>query len=218
MHGTLPNDFAAAHEGDIASYLLVEKTALCKADAALIFGNRDVVGLSAFSANRLYQDGLVDKIIVSGGKPTDRYDTEAEALKYKLLSFGIPQDRILMETRSTNTQQNIQMSKHAVEQAGWSIESLIGIGHIKAGRRFLMTLKKNWPEVFAMASNVNPYGVKTPDWQTHPGFYKDACAEMAKIRPYINAGFIAEIDLHAINANVQQRRALQQGGLHYDKT
>jgi hypothetical protein len=212
MHGTLSRNFAAAESGeDIARYLFIENTALCRADAAFIFGNRHILGQSSLEAYRLYKDGYVDRIIVSGGKEAGEGFKEADILHHKLLTLGVPHDKILKEAESTNTQENICFSKKLAEDLGWNIQSLIGIGHIKAGRRFLMTLKQNWPEVFAMASNINPYGVAVEDWETHPRFKSDGLAQMARIRPYLEAGYIAEVDIAAINREVRQRRQASPG-------
>ncbi len=52
--------------------------------------------------------------IVSGGKGEDEPISEAKAMKKGLVSEGIEKDRILLETRSRTTYQNIKFSKKLV--------------------------------------------------------------------------------------------------------
>lgn len=57
-------------------------------------------------------------VIVSGGQGKDEEITEALAMKRALVSLGINENRILMEERSVNTEQNLRFSKQILEQRG----------------------------------------------------------------------------------------------------
>ncbi len=81
------------------------------------------------------------------------------------------------------------------------MRSVIGIGHISAGRRFLMTLAKQWPEVLPMYISVNPYPVARADWARHQGFKQKVLEERDKIAAAKEKGFI-EVDIDAINRRV----------------
>lgn len=56
------------------------------------------------------------KIIVSGGQGDGEDITEAEAMKQYLLLEGIPSSDIILEDKSTNTNENIIYSKEIIEQ------------------------------------------------------------------------------------------------------
>ncbi|MFP3123333.1 YdcF family protein [Ectobacillus funiculus] len=49
--------------------------------------------------------------IVSGGKGNGENMSEAEVMKLELIEYGIPEHRILMEDKSTSTEENIAFSK-----------------------------------------------------------------------------------------------------------
>lgn len=90
------------------------------------------------------------------------------------------------------------------------------MGQVYAGRRYMMTLKRRWPEVFAMASNVNAFDVPTAEWDKNPRFKELVLAEWNKLDAYFENDFIRDIDLDEIaeraaelgtqEAEPQQRR------------
>lgn len=56
------------------------------------------------------------KVIVSGGQGNGEDVTEAFAMKELLINMGISENRIYMEEKSTNTEENIRFSKAIIEQ------------------------------------------------------------------------------------------------------
>lgn len=64
-------------------------------------------------------DYLVDnpsaKVIVCGGKGSDEQISEAEAMKRTLISKGIDENRIIMEDKSTSTEENIRFAMEYIE-------------------------------------------------------------------------------------------------------
>lgn len=69
-------------------------------------------------AYRLYRDGLVQYLILSGGKGDDGL-TEAEGMKRYLVDKGIPSDRLLLEDQARNTAENIANSKKILLERNW---------------------------------------------------------------------------------------------------
>jgi uncharacterized SAM-binding protein YcdF (DUF218 family) len=55
-------------------------------------------------------------LIVSGGKGSDEQITEAEAMARYLIERGFPADRVVLEDRSTSTEENIAFSQAIMEQ------------------------------------------------------------------------------------------------------
>jgi uncharacterized SAM-binding protein YcdF (DUF218 family) len=189
----------------IQNYLLIEQTQLRTADIILIFGNQHCIHKLSKQAAFLYHQGYAPKIIASGGRTVKNNSSEAELIKNSLLADGVRYDDILVENRSTNTQENIMNSKEIIIShfPNQAIKSVIGIGTIVAGRRFLMTLEKNWPDALSMVSNVNPFDTPINEWITNPDFQKVVLAEYNKIRLYIEKGFIDEINIGTLNHKIQ---------------
>ena len=57
--------------------------------------------------------------VVSGGQNDDEIISEAEAMKRYLVGLGIEESRIYLEDRSTNTEENLRMSRDVVEREGF---------------------------------------------------------------------------------------------------
>lgn len=58
------------------------------------------------------------KVIVSGGKGADEGISEAEAMYNGLLERGIAKERIILESQSTSTKENLDFSKSLLEAKG----------------------------------------------------------------------------------------------------
>lgn len=58
-------------------------------------------------------------IVVSGGQGENEDISEAECMKRYLVSSGISEDRIIMEDKSEDTEQNLRFSKALLEQKGY---------------------------------------------------------------------------------------------------
>ena len=86
--------------------------------------------LCASPANRLLtavrlQRMLDVPILLSGGQVYEDTGTEAKIAKRILLSLGVPEDKILVETRSINTRQNAQFSAEILRAHGLSHPILV---------------------------------------------------------------------------------------------
>ena len=137
---TIKEEFARV----VQNYLLIEQTALVPADFALIFGNKHITDTLADRAATLYHEGYFPLIVTSGGVKTKARVSEAEALRRALVSRGVPDDVILTEKKARNTGENVIFTRALMTDKGLEqgVTSVISIGHIIAGRRFLMTLER----------------------------------------------------------------------------
>lgn len=54
-------------------------------------------------------------IVVSGGQGRDEKIPEAEAMKKYLMDYGVPEERILVEDKSTTTDENFEYSRSVIE-------------------------------------------------------------------------------------------------------
>lgn len=80
-----------------------------RCDVGVVFGGISMLPYRVDQAATLYQEGLIDKILVTGGigfLNTDRKIPEALKMQNYLLSLGIPNSDILVEQNSRNTFEN----------------------------------------------------------------------------------------------------------------
>ena len=71
----------------------------------------------AFDREQQVQRGKSASYIVSGGQGPDEVQSEAASMRDYLLEQGIAPDRILMEDRSTDTEENMRFSRAVLEQS-----------------------------------------------------------------------------------------------------
>lgn len=66
----------------------------------------------------LYQQGLVGRLLMSGG-PVRSVKAEALVMRDAALAAGLPETAVLVETASRNTLENAQFCRPILERAGW---------------------------------------------------------------------------------------------------
>ena len=189
-------------------YLVIENTTLAPADLILVFGNRKILSPLAKRAAQLYHKGMAPYILVSGGVKTEDGQTEANAIAAQLIAKGVPADKIIRDNLSTDTLENVHFSRMTLKNHApdHDIKSIIAVGYAIAGRRFLMTLKQNWPEAFAMASNVWPEKSLSATWRFSEPVRTEIKSQFARLDRYFTLGYIAEVDIPAINASASGRK------------
>lgn len=85
------------------------------ADCALVFGTAvhgkgspgPGIMRRAGTAVALYNEGLIKKIIMTGGKGSDWQESEAEVMKAYAVELGVPPEKIFVEEFATSTVENI---------------------------------------------------------------------------------------------------------------
>jgi uncharacterized SAM-binding protein YcdF (DUF218 family) len=121
---------------------------LKKVDAIFTLGSSDT-RIAHYAAD-LFLKGYGPYIIFSGGlgslttgifqKP------EAEIFADIAIQKGIPKDKILIENKSTNTGDNIHLTKELLKQKGLEFNSFLVVQKPYMERRTYATFKKIWPE------------------------------------------------------------------------
>lgn len=195
----------------VHDHLLIEQTALIPADFALVFGNKNIIEPLAQRTADLYHTGHFPLIVASGGVKTRSRLTEAEALRRSLVRKGVPNNVIIPETQAAHTGENVLLTRALLESKGLAqtFSSVISIGHIIAGRRFLMTLERHWPEIHKMQASANPFDVPVRDWHTHETFRRHAVKEWRKLAPYQAQDLIREVDIAALNRATAYIKAIR---------
>lgn len=119
-----------------------------KADVIVGFGNfnTDI----ARRAAELYHQGFARKILFTGGlgRNTEGLLPEPEAVRFArvAMDMGVPRADILMEDKSTNTRENILLTRQMLEEAGWDHDRILGVHQPFMERRITAAMGVYWPE------------------------------------------------------------------------
>jgi uncharacterized SAM-binding protein YcdF (DUF218 family) len=122
--------------------------ALDRTDAILVLCSHDTA--VAERGAQLYLDGWAPLLIFSGGLGaiTKTMWTTPEADRFAAIAaaMGVPQDRILIENRSTNTGENVRFTRTLLAERGLPVRSLIVVQKPYMERRSFATFRKVWPD------------------------------------------------------------------------
>lgn len=75
-------------------------------------------------AAQLYKEGRASKVLVSGGRVGSEY-AEADTMSAFLMMLGVPENAILRETESRNTEENVMLGKELMLKEGLSTAILV---------------------------------------------------------------------------------------------
>jgi uncharacterized SAM-binding protein YcdF (DUF218 family) len=126
-----------------------------RADAVLVLCSYDTS--VAERGAELFLEGWAPLLIFSGGLGaiTRNLWSEPEAELFARIAkgMGVPEERILVETRSTNTGENVQFTRRLLEERGLGPESFILVQKPYMERRALATFERYWPEKRAVVTS-----------------------------------------------------------------
>ena len=121
---------------------------LARSDAILVLCSYDLV--VARRGAQLYLEGWAPLLIFSGGLGTitSRLWSEPEADQFARIAagMGVPEDRMLIENRSTNTGENIRFTRQMLAERGLDPQTFIVVQKPYMERRSFATFRKVWPE------------------------------------------------------------------------
>ena len=123
--------------------------ALEKADAIIVLGSHDT--RVAERGARLFLAGWAPLLVFSGGLGALTRGMwsrpEAEVFADVAAGLGVPRERILMESRSTNTGENVDFSRALLGENGIHPRKAIAVQKPYMERRTLATFARRWPEL-----------------------------------------------------------------------
>lgn len=120
-----------------------------KADCIVGFGNfnTDI----ARRAAELYLQGYAPKILFTGGlgRNTHGLLPEPEAVRFARVAMecGVPEEDIILEDRSTNTAENILLTREKLQELGLPHEHILGVHQPFMERRITAAMGVYWPEL-----------------------------------------------------------------------
>jgi uncharacterized SAM-binding protein YcdF (DUF218 family) len=179
--------------GRIAAFLAVD-AAPGQADLAFVFGTRHLE--PAYIAADLLRRGVVNYVTITGGKNRLTGDNEALAHLAILVREGVPPERIIVESSSTNTLQNVTFAlpKIAACLPLDSIRAVVVVTKWYHCRRALMTLKRHLPPgIRYFTRSYEPSDVTRQDWYLHAEAARRVLKEWQCLPAYLQQGHLAEI-------------------------
>ena len=163
-----------------------------KADCILVLGSHDL--RVADYAAELYLQGLAPILIFSGGLGRLTLDlwkvSEAEQFAAIAQQKGVPKEAILIESKSTNTGQNILFTQQLLKENNLDPQSFIVVQKPYMERRSFATFKKHWPQKRIMVTSPHisfeeyPYGEISMDQVINL-----MVGDLQRIRLYAEKGF-----------------------------
>ena len=126
------------------------------ADGILVFGSSDL--RVAEHAAQLFHRGLAPWILFSGarGRMTQGWaETEADAMASVARECGVPEEKIFIEDKATNTGENIRFSRELLNDRGIALREAIVVQKPYMERRTIAALDVQWPEVSFRASSAD---------------------------------------------------------------
>jgi len=121
---------------------------ITSADAILVLCSHDE--RVAERGVQLFHEGWAPLIIFSGGQGaiTKSLWNEPEAERFARIAEGlnVPREKILIESKSTNTGENIKFTKRLLAERGLELHKFIVVQKPYMERRAYATFRKLWPE------------------------------------------------------------------------
>lgn len=123
--------------------------ALEKADCIIVLGSHDT--RVAERGAEVFLGGWSPLLVFSGhlGALTSRMWSrpEAEIFADVAVGLGVPREQILIESRSTNTGENVDFSRQLLAEKGLRPKKAIAVQKPYMERRTLATFARRWPEL-----------------------------------------------------------------------
>jgi uncharacterized SAM-binding protein YcdF (DUF218 family) len=150
-------------------------------------------------ASELMNDGYGKFLIISGGVGKISKDNfsepEAEVFKKIAIQKGVNPAKIILETDSTNTGENIRFSHKLLKDKGLKTTSLVIVQKPYMERRTFATFKKQWPDANTTITVTSPQISYTE--YVAGGLPKDQVinimvGDLQRIREYPKLGFQIE--------------------------
>ena len=167
------------------------------ADAILVLGSNDL--RVAEHGAKLWLEGRAPLLVITGGRgrlTRDWQESEAEVFAGEAVRLGVPRDKILLETESTNTGENIRFTRRLVEEQGLDLEGWLLVAKPYLERRGYATFVHFWPgkELTVTSPPIGfdeyPLDGGTPDLLIHR-----LVGEVYRLLVYPRLGYQAQQDV-----------------------
>lgn len=155
-------------------------------DLIFCFGSRDP-GVPRRAAE-LYADETAAHVVVAGGVSHEDGLTEAATFTDALMAFGVPADRIVTESDSLHTGENVTRGLSAARDSGVEFSRVALVTWPVATRRSLATFLHLEPDLEAWSAPSTPRAALENRGSTKTT--RSCVRELEKIRHHGNRGWI----------------------------
>jgi uncharacterized SAM-binding protein YcdF (DUF218 family) len=126
-----------------------------RSDAVLVLCSHDTA--VAERGAQLYLEGWAPLLIISGGLGAITRSMwsrpEAELFAAVAVEMGVPAESIVVESRSTNTGENVRFTRELLAERGLKARSFILVQKPYMERRAYATFRNYWPEARAVVTS-----------------------------------------------------------------
>lgn len=181
---------------EINRYLDVSTGAPDHADLIFVFGTR--FPTPAHIAADLFQRQIAPYIVLTGGVNRETGEHEALAHRDILIARGIHENRIIAETQSVNTLENVLFALPLIQQTMKQspLQRVLAVVKWQHSRRALMTLKRHFPPgIRYYAITYAAGGVVKDDWHLSQEGRERVLKNWHGIPKYLERDHIAPITL-----------------------
>ncbi len=180
----------------IWDYMLMHQK-LQKADAIFALGSHDV-GVGKYAA-QLFLDGWAPLLIVSGGvgRITEAWKKpEAEIFAEVAIQMGVPEEKIIVESKSTNTGENIKLTLRLLKKKEIKVQKLILVQKPYMERRAYATFKKQSSEIdIIVTSPPISFEEYLPADRPKEEWIHILTGDLQRIKIYADKGFMIRQDI-----------------------
>lgn len=165
---------------DLANCNQLETSGPCrKAEAVVAISGGDTMARTD-EAVRLFQDGWADYVVLSGAAADKSGPSNAEAMRERALSLGVPNGRIIIEEHSETTKQNATQVGQKLEFLGVYDIILVTSGYHM--RRASLEFNSTLPADFSIRNHpVSKDSQWSDTWWVTPWGWWIAVSELVKI-------------------------------------
>ncbi len=152
-----------------------------RTDVAIVFAGDPGYERTAHAA-RLFRRGLTEKLLVSGGEPGA--GDHANSLKRYAIQQGVPEEKILMEDRSTSTWETLFYARPVLERHRIDSITLVTSPYHQR-RAFWVTRRLLGEQVTIVNCPAEPSFWKPKGWWKSWGTIRIVLAEYGKLGYYL---------------------------------
>lgn len=162
-----------------------------KCDCILVLGGSDI--RIADHAAKLFLEGWAPWIVFAGGLSPFTAKifecSEAESFAARARQAGVPEKKILLETKSTNTGENLRFSQALFRERQLDFQSFVLVQKPNMLRRVYATALKQWPDKKIIVSSHEIGFESCPHrYVTEEVLIHEIVGDLQRIKIYPNLG------------------------------
>jgi uncharacterized SAM-binding protein YcdF (DUF218 family) len=163
------------------------------ADVIIALGNSDV--RTAQKAAELFNQNMGQWLVTTGGYgrlTKDEFQKpEAQIFAQEAVRLGVPEDKIIIEDQSTNTFDNLRLTRQHLDERGIAVKKVIVVTKPYMERRALATVKKRWPDIeVTVASPALTYETYPNEKISNELLINMLVGDTQRILPYGKIGYL----------------------------